>query len=42
MLFEKASYQAQEKIMTSKQHTIIGTDSDPEMIRIAQENAKKA
>jgi len=41
-IFDKAKTQAKLKIMTTKQHTIIGSDSNPEMITIAQENAKQA
>ncbi len=41
-LFAKELESAKSKIMLNKQHTIIASDIDPEMISIAQENAKYA
>lgn len=41
-LFDKEFEAAKEKMMTSKQHTLIASDIDPRMVSIAQENAKHA
>ncbi len=41
-LFDKELERAKQKVMLQKQHTIIASDIDPEMIRIAEENAKIA
>ena len=41
-LFDKELASAKAKTMTSKSHTIIASDIDPNMISIAQENAKHA
>lgn len=41
-LFDKELAAAKAKIMTNKEHTIIASDIDPNMISIAQENAKHA
>jgi putative N6-adenine-specific DNA methylase len=41
-LFTHELEAAKKKIFLEKQHTIIASDIDPEMIRIAQENAKHA
>jgi putative N6-adenine-specific DNA methylase len=41
-LFDKEFEVAKEKMMTTKQHTIIASDINPEMISIAQENARHA
>jgi putative N6-adenine-specific DNA methylase len=41
-LFTKEIEAAKKKIFLEKQHTIIASDIDPEMIKIAQENAKNA
>jgi len=40
--FDKEFESAKNKIMLTKQHTIIASDIDPNMISIAQENAKHA
>jgi 23S rRNA G2445 N2-methylase RlmL len=34
--------EAKSKMMLDKQHTIVASDIDPEMIKIAQENARHA
>src|SRR5574344_1653419 len=39
-MFDKEFETAKEKMMTSKQHTLIASDIDPRMISIAQENAR--
>lgn len=39
---ETARADAKAKIITDKEHTIIGSDSDKTMIAIAQENALNA
>lgn len=41
-LFTAELASAKSKMMLSKQHTIIASDIDPNMISIAQENAKHA
>lgn len=41
-IFDQEVSAAKAKIMTNKEHTIIASDIDPEMITIAQENAKNA
>ncbi len=41
-LFDRAVQEAKWKMMLDKQHTIIASDIDPQMIKIAQENAKNA
>jgi putative N6-adenine-specific DNA methylase len=41
-LFDKELTSAKSKMMLSKEHTIIASDIDPNMISIAQENAKHA
>ena len=41
-MFDKEFETAKEKMMTSKQHTLIASDIDPRMISIAQENARHA
>lgn len=40
--YDQQLEQAKEKIMTEKEHTIIGYDIDPTMIEIAKDNAKNA
>ena len=42
MLFTNALEAAKKRIFLEKQHTIIASDIDPEMIKIAKENAKNA
>jgi len=41
-LFDKEVVAAKAKMMLSKEHTIIASDIDPNMISIAKENAKHA
>lgn len=41
-LLIQAKKEAESKIITNKQHTIIWSDNDPKMITIAKMNAKKA
>lgn len=41
-LFDRAVQEAKGKMMLDKHHTIIASDIDPQMIKIAQENAKNA
>lgn len=41
-LFDRAVQEAKGKMMLDKQHTIIASDIDPQMIKIAQENARNA
>lgn len=40
--FDKEFESAKDKMMLQKEHTIIASDINPEMISIAQENAKHA
>jgi 23S rRNA G2445 N2-methylase RlmL len=42
ILFDKEIESAKSKMMLKKDHTIIASDIDPNMISIAQENAKHA
>jgi putative N6-adenine-specific DNA methylase len=42
ILFTTELESAKSKMMLSKEHTIIASDIDPNMISIAQENAKHA
>lgn len=41
-LFDRAVQEAKGKMMLDKHHTIIASDIDPQMIKIAQENARNA
>lgn len=41
-LFDRALQEAKSKMMLDKQHTIIASDINPEMIKIAKENARNA
>jgi len=40
--FKQAKESAKAKIMTDRKYTITGSDTDPEAVRIAQDNAKRA
>ena len=41
-LLEKVRKRAEEKIYPSGSYTLIGQDIDPDMIRISEENARRA
>jgi len=41
-LFTAELQSAKNKVMLNKEHTIIASDIDPEMIKIARENARNA